>query len=251
MNDQELHQWLQEVFGVMPKDLNKYKIALTMRQYQVLEFFGDSILGFIISEYLFITYSHSINKPGWFNDVKAALVENRNLTRIANKIGIASVAVIPSTSSRAQVTDNVVADILEALIAAIYLDQGVEKCKEVIEEVFDLEHIIPPVEEQKKEDVILLLEQNNSISTLQELLANKGESPPEYTEIGRVGEPHEPLFTLEATCEFRTRRLVADGTGKSLKEAKKIAAQKLLVKVIELYNYFQDTLFLPQALKEE
>ncbi len=237
MNDQELHQWLQKAFGITPKALNKYKIALTMRQCEVLEFFGDSILGFIVSEYLFITYSHYINKPGWFNDVRRELVENKNLTRIAHEIDLTSVIVISSTSSRSQITDNVVADILEALIAAIYLDQGLEKCKEVIEKVFDLEHIIPPVEEQI-EDIISLLKQNNSISTLQEFLADKGASPPEYTEIGRVGEPHEPLFTLEATCKFRTRCLVADGTGKSIKEAKKIAAQKLLVKVIELYNYF-------------
>lgn len=238
MNDQELRQWLQKAFGVIPKNLNKYKIALTMRQFEVLELFGDSILGFIISEYLFITYSHSIDEPGWFNDVKAGLVNNRNLTRIANEISLASVVVISSTSSRPQVTDKVVADILEALIAAIYLDQGLKKCQEVIEKVFDLEHIIIQVEEQIKEDVTSLLKQNNSISALQEFLAKKGESPPKYTEIGRVGEPHEPLFTLEATCKFRTKRLVADGTGKSIKEAKKIAAQKLLVEVIDLYNYF-------------
>lgn len=235
MNDQELRQWLQKIFGVIPKDLNKYKTALTMRQYEVLEFFGDAILGFIISEYLFLTYSHYIDKPGWFNDVRRELVENKNLTRIANEIDIASVVVFSSTSNRQQVTNKVVANIIEALMAAIYLDQGLKKCKEVIEKVFDLEHIIPRIQERKKENVSLL-EQNNSISALQEFLANKGESPPEYTEIGRVGEPHEPLFTLEATCEFRTRSLVAYGTGKSIKEARKIVAQNLLVKVIELYN---------------
>lgn len=56
MNDQQLRQWLQKVFGVMPKDLNKYKVALTMRQYEVLELLGDSILGFIVSEYLVTKY---------------------------------------------------------------------------------------------------------------------------------------------------------------------------------------------------
>lgn len=82
-----------------------------------------------------------------------------------------------------------------------------------------------------------MLEQKNPISALQELLAKKGEFPPEYTEIGRLGEPHNPLFTLEATCKFKSRRLVADGTGKSKQEAKKIAAHNLLVKVINLYKY--------------
>lgn len=237
MNDQELRQWLQKVFGVIPKDLNKYKVALTMRQYEVLELFGDSILGFIVSEYLVTKYFYAIDEPRWFNDVRSRLVENKNLTRIANEIDLASIVVISSTSNRQQVTDNVVADILEALIAAIYLDQGLKKCKEVIEKVFDLEHIIPQVEEQI-EDIVFLLEQKDSISALQNFLAKKGESPAEYTEIGRVGEPHEPLFTLEATCRFRSKSLVADGTGKSKQEAKKIAAQNLLIKVIELYNNF-------------
>ena len=76
------------------------------------------------------------------------------------------------------------------------------------------------------------------ISALQEFLAKKGESPPRYIEIGQVGEPHQPLFTLKATCNFRSKTLVADGTGKSKQEAKKISAQKLLVNVIELYNPF-------------
>ncbi len=236
MNDQELRQWLHNIFGINPKDLTKYKIALNKRQYQVLEFFGDSILGFIVSEYLFTKYSHSIDEPGWFNDVRTLLVKNINLTRIANKIELASV-IISSTSNRQQLTDSVAADILEALIAAIYLDQGLKKCKEVIERIFDLEQTIPKVEEQIKIDITSLLEQRHPISALQELLAKKGESPPEYTEIGRVGEPHNPLFTLEATCKFRSRCLVAEGIGKSKQEAKMNAAQNLLVKVIELYKY--------------
>ncbi len=52
MNDQELRQWLQINLKVNPKDLNVYRIAITTRQYEVLEFFGDSVLGFMVSEYL-------------------------------------------------------------------------------------------------------------------------------------------------------------------------------------------------------
>jgi hypothetical protein len=52
MNDQELRQWLQINLKVNPKDLNVYRMAITTRQYEVLEFFGDSVLGFMVSEYL-------------------------------------------------------------------------------------------------------------------------------------------------------------------------------------------------------
>lgn len=253
MNDQELRQWIQKNFGLSPTDLNKYRMALTMRQYEVLELFGDAVLGFIVSEYLVTKYF--IDEPGWFTHVRAELVENKNLTRIGNKIGIASVAIIPSTSTREQVTDKVVADMLEALIGAVYLDQGFKKCKEFVKKVFDLENKIikkissdnmdsvsnpqkarKRVEERVKEDVIASLEQKDPVSAIREFLAKKGESPPEYSEIGRTGYPHRFLFTIEATCKFRGRRLVAEGTGNSIKEARKSAAQNLLVKVIELYK---------------
>lgn len=259
MNDQELRQWIQKNFGLSPTDLNKYRMALTMRQYEVLELFGDAVLGFIVSEYLVTKYS--IDEPGWFTHVRAGVVENKNLTRIGNKLSIASVAIIPSTSTREQVTDKVVADILEALIGAIYLDQGIKKCEKVIKKVFDLEnkvieeiavknqHLVSNpqkarqrVEERVKEDIITSLEQRNPVSAIQEFLAQKGESPPEYSEIGRTGEPHRLLFTIEATCRFRGRCLVAEGIGSSLKEARKSSAQNLLVKVIELYKESWGTL---------
>ena len=243
---------MQNNLGVSPRDLNKYKMALTVRQFEVLELFGDAVLGFVVSEYLVTEFS--IDEPGWFTHVRAELVENKNLTRIAHRIGLASVAIIHSANTKEQLTDKVVADMLEALIGAMYLDQGLKKCKEVIKNLFeleketledkfsDLENLSNPqkarksIEERVKEDIISSLEDKNPVSALQEFLAKKGEPSPEYSEIGRTGEPHEPLFTIEATCRFRGRHLVAEGTGKAIKIAKKSAAQNLLIKVIELYK---------------
>lgn len=144
---------------------------------------------------------------------------------------------------------------LEALIGAIYLDLGNKKCKEFIFKVFDLENevvkMIEPggnnlisnpqqaiqrIEERIKNHIISTLNSGNSISALQEFLAQKGESPPEYTEIGRTGTSHQPVFTLEANCRFQGRCLVAEGKGSSIKEARKNAAHSLLVKVVELYK---------------
>jgi ribonuclease-3 len=254
MNDQDLREWLKQQLGVIPKDIGRYRMALTMRQCEVMELFGDAVLGFVISEYLVATYP--IDEPGWFTHVRAAVVENKNLTRIGNKIGLATAAIVPSTSSKEQVTGKVVADMLEALIGAIYIDQGFKKCKEVIHKLFDIETQVlkiisvkdkeklsnpqkakQKIEERVKAEMLSLLEQPNPVSALQEFLAKKGESPPEYTEIGRTGEPHKPLFIVEATCKFRGRCIVAEGTGRSLnREARQNAAQNLLKKVIELYQ---------------
>jgi ribonuclease-3 len=253
MNDQDLREWIRHHFKVTPKDLSIYRIALTLRQGEVLEHFGDSVLGFIVSEYLFENYS--IDEPGWFTHVRSSLVENEHLTRIGKRINLAQAVILPKTSSKEHVTDRVLADRLEALIAAVYRDQGLKKCKEVVRTVFELskekiekwndtqQNITsnPLIQRQRLEERVMAellatLEDKNSISALQEFLAKKGESPPEYTEIERTGVSHRPEFTLEATCKFRGRSLVAEGKGTSIKEARKHAAHALLHKVIELYK---------------
>lgn len=109
MNDQELRLWMQKKFDINPKDLSKYKMALTMVKCEVLQLLGDSVLGFVVSEYL-VTKYYLIDEPGWFTHVRSAIVENKNLTRIANKIGLYAAAMIPSTSTRQQITDKVLAN---------------------------------------------------------------------------------------------------------------------------------------------
>jgi len=110
MNDQELTQWIQIKFGFIPNDLSRYRMAITTRQYEVLEFFGDSILGFVVTDYLVRNFP--IDQPGWFTEVKSKLVEDKNLSKIAQSINLDSIIIIPSTSRREQITDRVLADVL-------------------------------------------------------------------------------------------------------------------------------------------
>ncbi len=98
MNDEELRQWLQINLKVNPKDLNVYRMAITTRQYEVLEFFGDSVLGFMVSEYLIRKFT--VDQPGWFTNVRSKLVEDNNLSLIAKKINLISVIALPTTSSK-------------------------------------------------------------------------------------------------------------------------------------------------------
>ena len=254
MSEQRLRNWLQENFGINPKDLHKYKMAVTMQQYEVLEFFGDSVLGFIVAEYL-VTQYEFIDQPGLFTHIKAKLVKNQNLAQIAEKMDLGSLAVIPSTSNREQIGAQMLADMLEALIGATYLDYGLETCQEIIKNLFNLEQttlkelivdgqpkarnsreLRKQVEAKVKEENISSVQHKNPVSALQEFLAKRGESPPEYTEVRRIGEPHLPTFTIKASCRFGGRQLSAKGEGKKLKEAKKNAAYKSLSRVLKLYS---------------
>ncbi|WP_392535587.1 ribonuclease III family protein [Nostoc sp. C117] len=231
MDDKNLSQWIQIKFSVVPKDLSKYRMAITTRQYEVLEFFGDSVLGFVVSEYLVQRFT--IDRPGWFTEVKSKLVEDKNLSLIARGLNLGAIVTIPNTSSKEQITDRVVADILEALIGAIYLDQGLDKCREVIYRLFKLNEITPPFIYKNRNLEASILNVENPISTLQELLAKYGISPPEYLEVGRSGVDHSPTFTIRANCKFQGQYLTADGSGKSKQIAKNNAALKLLVLVLE------------------
>ncbi|MGB5969361.1 MAG: ribonuclease III domain-containing protein, partial [Spirulinaceae cyanobacterium] len=200
MSDQKLRNWLRNHLGIIPEDLHKYKMAVTMQQYEILEFFGDSVLGFIVAEYL-VTQYEFIDQPGLFTHIKAKLVKNQNLAQIAKKINLASLAVIPSTSSREQIGEQMLADMLEALLGAIYLDYGLETCQEIIKKLFNLEQatlrelmvdnqakvynpreLRKQVEAKVKEENISSVQHKNPVSALQEFLAKKGESPPEYLE---------------------------------------------------------------------
>lgn len=232
MNDQELRQWLQINLKVNPKDLNVYRMAITTRQYEVLEFFGDSVLGFMVSEYLIRKFT--VDQPGWFTNVRSQLVEDKILSLIAKKINLISVITIPTTSSREQISDRVMADVLEALIGVIYLDQGFSKCREVITSLFELDRISPPYNTKTVNTETTVVDIENPISVLQELLAKYGNSPPQYIELYKQGSDHLPVFTIRATCKFRGQNLVADGSGREKKEAKRNAAHKLLALVLSL-----------------
>ena len=250
VDDRTLRQWIQQHVRVAPKELKRYKIALTVKKNEVMEFFGDSVIGFVVSEYLVTQYPF-IDAPGWFTRARAVLVENSRLAVAADRLGLG--AVLMGVESE-QTSPKTLADALEALIGAVYLDQGLRKCKEVTCQLLELEKEAlaiargdrptaanpqkarKQIEQNIKGETASALESKNPISALQEFLAKKGEDPPEYLEIGREGPPHEPVFVVEARCQFRGRALATEGMGGKIKKAKETAAELLLEEVMQVYR---------------
>ncbi len=256
MDDSELRQWVKKTFNTAPQQLRLYREALTPRQYERLEFFGDSVLGFIVSEHLIQHYPF-MDEPGWFTQVKADIVQNETLIQIAEKLQLKAALQGPEGWDSTQASPRVLGDMLEALLGAIYLDRGLKACKDAIEKVFQLEQrVLQAADPQgpivtnpqraryqfeqrcktKELETLTNLKHKNVIAGLQEFLTKKGEAPPKYREIERTGSGHQPMFVLEAVCRFQGRTHTVESQGGNLKSARETAARQLLEKLVLCYQ---------------
>ncbi len=253
MDDSELRRWLQQTFKVSPNNLHVYRQALMPRQFEVLEFLGDSVLGLVVAEHLTECYRF-LDEPGWFTKVKAEIVCNETLEQIAADLQLARAVQLVPNGDRHPLSGRVLGDMLEALIGAIYRDRGFKACQKAIEQVFKLERralqaadpempATTPLqqgrrqlEERRKATTRAALDNKNPIAALQEFLASKGEALPDYTEVNRSGPPHQPTFLCEAACRFQGRTYASEGKGSNLKSAKQSAARSLLKSLVQVYQ---------------
>ncbi len=211
-----INTWLWEVWQIIPRDISLYQKAITLPDYECLEFLGDSLLDFVIADYLI--HNFPTKAPGWLTKKRMTMVNESALATMGEAMNIPELAIIPANTCREQITERVVADMVEAMIGAIHLDQGIQVCSEAITRVFQLKGITEELQ----------LQQLDPMGMIQELLAQKGFPPPNYLLARESGKPHEPMFEMEAHCEILGEEIVTRGMGKSKKEATKIAAQKLL-----------------------
>lgn len=182
--------------------------------YERMEFLGDSVLGFVTAEFLF---SHEPPVPeGKMSRLRSELVCEQNLYKVAEKLGISSSMLLgrgeEKSGGRERVS--VLADMVEAVIAAIYLDSGIEQAKKFIFENIlndaDLSEYHAPVD---------------SKTALQELVQQEADSCIVYEEIMETGPDHNKRFTFRVVINGVPS---GEGTGKTKKEAEQAAAAEAL-----------------------
>lgn len=179
-----------------------------------LEFLGDAVLSLVVAENLFKT-KHAVNE-GQLAKLRSALVSEQTLAECAARLGIEPFLLLGKGASReTSGRRSNLADFIEAVIGAIYLDRGYRKAKEFIIEKLLGDRI-------KQIDYAAY----DPKSTLQEyLLSSEGELP-KYTVVDISGPPHNRVFKVQV--RYRGR-LLAEGVGKSKKSAEKEAARRALV----------------------
>ncbi|WP_235882644.1 ribonuclease III [Streptomyces apricus] len=195
--------------------------ALTHRSYayengglptnERLEFLGDSVLGLVVTDTLYTT--HPDLPEGQLAKLRAAVVNSRALAEVSRGLDLGSFIRLgrgeEGTGGRDKAS--ILADTLEAVIGAVYLDQGLDAAGELVHRLFD-----PLIE--KSSNLGAGLDWKTS---LQELTATEGLGVPEYL-VTETGPDHEKTFTAAARVGGVS---YGTGTGRSKKEAEQQAAE--------------------------
>ena len=219
---EKLEEFEKEI-GYTFKNKQLLKIALTHTSYayehkidsnEKLEFLGDSILEFISSEYLFNNYNQL--KEGEMTKVRATAVCEDSLYKIALKLNFSDFLFLgKSEISSSNRKKAILADSVEAVIAAIYLDSNIEVVNKFI--LSNIKEII----EVSSHNV----GQKDYKTVLQEKLQVNGDVLIKYTILKEEGPDHDKKFTAEVECDGKK---LASGQGRSKKLAEMEAARKAL-----------------------
>jgi ribonuclease-3 len=181
-----------------------------------MEFLGDSILGFVIAAMLFREFPQ--HNEGQKSKLKASLVSAASLARLAEQAHLGEFLILgrgeEKTGGRRK--HAIIADCYEALIAAIYLDGGIEPAQRFVEQQF-----AELVEEAKKTGADASFTDDWK-SALQEYLQSRGRGLPAYRLAGEVGPDHRKSFVVEVVVEGEP---IASAEGRSKKEAAQAAAR--------------------------
>lgn len=197
-------------------DACKNRHGQPQHDYEALEFFGDAILGLVISEALFRSCPHL--REGDLSKLKAHLVSTRQLCRLSREIdaGLFLRLSYGEEKTGGRNKRAILADIFESLTAAIYLDGGLEAAR-----AFVLSRFRPLLDKVAGRR----LELRDFKSALQEELHSIGLSEPSYRVVEESGPDHRKRFVVEVLSKGKP---LAQGAGLSKKEAEQQAAQAAL-----------------------
>jgi len=186
--------------------------------YQRLEFLGDAILGMLLAEMLFHHY------PEWdegaLSQFRSRLAGQDVLADRARSLGLGAYIRLGRGEelSSGRDKDSILADVLESLIAALYLDAGLAAARVLIIKLFEGLVAAPQT----------LALGRDFKSELQEFLSSTGHSLPEYRLIGESGPPHDRQYSFQILVDGH---IVSKGQGKSKKIAQQAAAAEALEKI--------------------
>ena len=216
---------LQKNFSYEFNDIGLLKQALTHRSVsknnnERLEFLGDSVLGCVISEELYIRYP--LIDEGQLSRLRSHLVRGQTLANLAKTLNISESLTLGQgeLKSGGFRRESILADAFEAILGAIFLDSDYLIVKRIILELFD-----DLLNQAKPEDSL-----KDFKTQLQELLQKKGYSLPSYELIQTKGKDHNAIFYV--SCTVTELNLKSEKNSKSIKRAEQACAQSILEEIL-------------------
>ncbi|MGZ5212196.1 MAG: ribonuclease III [Actinomycetota bacterium] len=220
---------LDRALGVPFTDPLMRQAALTHRSYafehgteitnERLEFLGDSVLGLVVTDMAYASYP---DRPeGWLAKLRAAIVNMVALADVARSLGLGNMVLLGKGEELSGGRDksSILADALEAVFGAIYLDRGLDVARELIERLFR-----PRMEEYARGGG-----DRDYKTILQELSSQELSSMPEYR-LEERGPDHAKEFTATV---YVAGEALGNGTGRSKKEAEQQAARQAHARISE------------------
>ncbi len=221
MTESERLQWVTNLIGRVPGQPDLFIQALThgsasASHYERLEFLGDRVLGLVIGEWL---YEHYPDEPeGKLSNRFNQIVSGDVCAEIAREIEIQPYMILGKQARDDGATEstNVLGDMTEALIGALFLDSGFEETRTFVRRLWDGR--VDGIDHAPK----------HPKSALQEWAASNKRKAPEYMLVERSGPAHAPSFTISVSIHNVGD---ASATGASKQEAETKAARELLGKL--------------------
>jgi ribonuclease III len=218
----ELLSALQIRLGYAFRQHSLLQQAVTHRSFSAdhnerLEFLGDSVLNLSVANMLYLQLAQL--PEGDLSRVRANLVKQDTLHQLAKTLDLSSVMRLGEGEMRSggQSRPSILADALEAIIGAVYLDGGYKDAQALVERLFQKVDIKPDMQAVGKDPK----------TELQEWLQGRKLALPKYTVIGTSGAAHRQVF--EVSCEVTELRKTEQGTGASRRAAEQAAAAAMLI----------------------
>lgn len=220
---------IEERIGIVFKDKSLLHRAFIHRSFlnekkeekesnERLEFLGDAVLEFIVSNYLFV---HFLNQDeGHLTALRSKLVNTTSLAQTARELNLGEALYLSrgEEQSGGRTNTGLMANTVEALLGALFLDQGVDAARDFVDRF-----ILSKVPETVKESL------KDPKSMLQEFVQARGLPAPNYKVTGESGPDHAKEFSIEVWVD---KKPYAKGTGNS----KKVATQAAAAKALDLWK---------------
>ena len=196
--------------------LNEVKIKLSSNER--LEFLGDSVLSLLVSDYLFDKYKNL--DEGMLTNLRSLLVNKKNFSDVAKEIDLGRYLKLSKGEEESGGRNNpsLLADSFEALVGALFLDQGMIAVKNYVNPI-----LLPKAEVFMKENAL-----KDPKSLLQEMIQSRKHNSPRYKVLSEKGPAHAKIFTVGV---YLDDELLGQGAGRSKQEAEEEAAEIALDKL--------------------
>lgn len=211
-------------FGIEFRDSALLERALTHRSvsqsnYERLEFLGDALINAAVSIELYRRFPRAAE--GDLTRMRAALIRESSLAALARDLGLSAYLRLGGgeMKSGGYRRDSILADTLEALVAAVYLDQGWEPCRAMVQTIFAA--AVDAVDAEAVKD---------AKTRLQEWAQGRALALPEYRMVDSMGKDHDKVFRV--SCRLAALDIEAQASGRSRKSAEQLAAASLLEQLL-------------------